>query len=141
MNQDPLPYPPQMRNGGSLPAHLSLSSDTPLDASYWLLRNWLQPPLCAPEWVINWAFCKKWPFECATLEYKQAAGLLLSSPLGGAILTGGSARTEAANQHWKRAVDKLWEGKRHCQQAAAHQCHLNEEAVVNDRRSLVVTTS
>jgi hypothetical protein len=30
MSRDPLPYPPQMRNGGSPPAHLSSSSDTSL---------------------------------------------------------------------------------------------------------------
>jgi hypothetical protein len=30
MNRDPLPYPPQMSNGGSPPAHLSLSLDPPL---------------------------------------------------------------------------------------------------------------
>ena len=33
MSRDPLPCPPQMRNGGSPPAHLSLSSDATIDSS------------------------------------------------------------------------------------------------------------
>ncbi len=44
MNQNPLPYPLQMRNGGSLPAHLPSSMATPLDP-----LCWLAPPQCAPE--------------------------------------------------------------------------------------------
>jgi hypothetical protein len=128
MNQDPLSYPPQIKNGGSPPTHLSSSLDTPLDASYWLQRNWLQHPLCAPEWVIDWALRKDWPFERATLECKQVAGLLPPSPLGGAVLTGGHTCQDSAYQHRKRAVDKLWKDERHCQQAAARQHHLDKEA-------------
>jgi hypothetical protein len=37
MSQDSLPCPPQIRNSGSPPAHLSLSNTTPLDAPSWLL--------------------------------------------------------------------------------------------------------
>jgi hypothetical protein len=44
MNHNPLPYPLQMRNGGSLPAHLPSSTATPLDP-----LHWLAPPQCAPE--------------------------------------------------------------------------------------------
>ncbi len=51
MNQDPLPYPPQMRNGGSPPAHLSLSSLS--NPSAWLQYKWSQPPPRAPDWVRN----------------------------------------------------------------------------------------
>jgi hypothetical protein len=109
-------------------AHLSSSLNTPLDASYWLQCNWLQPPLRAPEWVINWGLHKDWPFKRAILEYKQAAGLIPPLPLRRPILTGGFACQEATYQHWKRVVDKLWEDKRHCQQAAARQCHLDKEA-------------
>jgi hypothetical protein len=112
MTRDPLPYPPQMRNGGSPLAHLFLSLDTPRDASYWLQCNWLQPPLHAPEWVIDWASCKDWPIERATCNYKQAAGMRPPLPLGGVILTGGHACQEANYQYWKKAVDYLWGDKR-----------------------------
>jgi hypothetical protein len=44
MNQNPLPYPLQMRNGGSLPAHLPPSTATPLDP-----LRWLAPFQRAPE--------------------------------------------------------------------------------------------
>ena len=44
MNQDPLPYPPQMRNGGPPPAHLLSSTLAPFDA-----YRWPQPPQCAPN--------------------------------------------------------------------------------------------
>jgi len=37
-----LPYPPQMKNGGSSPAHLSSSSLS--DSSWWLQFKWSQPP-------------------------------------------------------------------------------------------------
>jgi hypothetical protein len=36
MSQDPLPCPPQLRNGGSPPAYLSSSLDTPIDPHGWL---------------------------------------------------------------------------------------------------------
>jgi hypothetical protein len=44
MDRNPLPYPLQMRNGGSPPAHLPSSTATPLDP-----LRWLAPPQCAPE--------------------------------------------------------------------------------------------
>jgi hypothetical protein len=44
MDQNPLPYPLQMRNGGSPPAHLPSSMATPLDP-----LRWLVPPQRAPE--------------------------------------------------------------------------------------------
>jgi hypothetical protein len=88
MNQDPLPYPPQMRNGGSLPAHLSSSSLS--DPSGWLQYKWSQPPPCAPEWVINnylkfnppadvgRPLCDEEWLQQALCEEQQAAGLLPS---------------------------------------------------------------
>ncbi len=44
MNRNPLPYPLQMRNGGSPLAHLPSSTATPLDP-----LHWLAPPLRTPE--------------------------------------------------------------------------------------------
>jgi hypothetical protein len=44
MSRDSLPCPPQMRNGGSPPTHLSPSNATLLDAPHWLL-----PPQRAPD--------------------------------------------------------------------------------------------
>jgi hypothetical protein len=44
MNRNPLPYPLQMRNGGSPPAHLPSSMATPLDP-----LRWLVPPQCIPK--------------------------------------------------------------------------------------------
>ncbi len=44
MNQNPLPYPLQLRSGGSPLAHLPSSTATPLDP-----LRWLAPPQRAPE--------------------------------------------------------------------------------------------
>jgi hypothetical protein len=44
MDRNPVPYPLQMRNGGSPPAHLPSSTATPLDP-----LRWLAPPQSAPE--------------------------------------------------------------------------------------------
>ena len=44
MDQNPFPYPLQMRNGGSPPAHLPSSTAIPLDP-----LCWLAPPQRAPE--------------------------------------------------------------------------------------------
>ncbi len=115
-----------MRNGGSLPAHLSLT--TPSDPSGWQQYKLMQPPLRA-DWVFT-CICNapdSW-IGHALHKDQQAVGLLPLSPLGGAILTRGCACQEAAYQHWKRAVDKLWEDKCHRQQAAACQCLLDEHA-------------
>ena len=46
------PDPPQMRNGGSPPAHLSSSSLS--DPSWWLQFKWSQPPPRAPEWLFDY---------------------------------------------------------------------------------------
>jgi hypothetical protein len=51
MNRNPLPYPPQMRNGGLPPAHLPLSSLS--DPLAWLQYKWSQPPPRAPDWVFD----------------------------------------------------------------------------------------
>jgi hypothetical protein len=85
MSQDPLLYPPQMRNSGSLLACLSTSLDNPLDTFYWLRYNWLQPPPRAPDWVIDWELHDNWPLDYAICEYKEAAGLPLL-PRGGHLL-------------------------------------------------------
>ncbi len=88
----------------------------------------MQPPPRAPDWVIDWV--RNTPDNwtgCALRKDQQAAGLLPSPPLGGQILTGGCAREEAAYQHWKQAVDELWEDERHHLQTAACQCHLDEK--------------
>ncbi len=44
MDRNPLPYPLQVRNGGSPPAHLPSSTATPLNPP-----RWLAPPQHAPE--------------------------------------------------------------------------------------------
>jgi hypothetical protein len=43
MSRDTLPCPLQIGNGGSPLAHLSR-----------LPHKWMQPPTCAPDWVIAW---------------------------------------------------------------------------------------
>ncbi len=53
MSQDPLPYPPQMRNGGPPLAHLSSSMDAHINPSGWLKFKCSQPPLRALDWVYN----------------------------------------------------------------------------------------
>jgi hypothetical protein len=123
MNQNPLPYPPQMRNGGLPPAHLPLSSlSNPL---VWLQYKWSQPPPRAPDWVCdapdNW-------IGCALHEDQQAAGLLPPKSPGGPILLGACTHAERAYQDWKWAVDELWEDERHRLQTAARQRHIDEQA-------------
>ena len=138
MNRDPLPYPPQMRNGGSPPAHLSSSSLS--DPSGWLQYKWSQPPPCAPDWVFNnfqkfnppaYAGCplcnEEW-LQQALCKDQQAAGLLPPKLPGGPILHGARARAEHTYRDWKWAVDKQWEHERHRLQTAARQCLLDEHA-------------
>jgi hypothetical protein len=137
MNRNPLPYPPQMRNGGLPPAHLPLSSlSNPLA---WLQYKWLQPPPRAPDWVCdapdNW-------IGRALRKDQQAAGLLPPKSPGGGILHGAHTRAERAYRDWKWAVDKLWEDKRHHLQTAAHQRHLDEKTArqrqeANQRQQLL----
>jgi hypothetical protein len=133
MNRNPLPYPPQMRNGGLPPAHLPSSSLS--DPLAWLQYKWSQPPPCAPDWVFDDyqkfnppanvgrpLHDKEW-HQQAFREDAQAAGILPPDPpAGGPILHGTRAHAEHANQAWKWAVDDLWEDERHCLQMAARQC-------------------
>jgi hypothetical protein len=123
MNQDPLPYPPQMRNGGSPPTHLSLSSLS--NPFAWLQYKWSQPPPrapnCVPDAPDDW-------IGCALHEDQQAAGLLLPKPPGGPILHGAGASGERTYQDWKWTVNALWKKEHHHLQTTARQCHLNEKA-------------
>jgi hypothetical protein len=138
MNRDPLPYPPQMRNGGSPPAHLSTSSLS--DPSGWLQYKWSQPPPRAPDWVFddfqkfNFPVDVGHPFrdeewlQQALCKDQQVTGLLPPKLPGGTILLGARAHAVHTYQNWKWAVDKLWEHERHCLQTAARQRLLDERA-------------
>jgi hypothetical protein len=95
MSRDPLPCPPQMRNGGSLPAHSSSSSDAPIDPSGWLKIKWSQPPPRAPDWVsVIWDVPPAdldhgdWLARAECEDRQTAAGVLPSPPL----LLGGMLR-------------------------------------------------
>jgi hypothetical protein len=138
MNRDPLPYPPQMRNGGSLLAHLSLSFLS--NPSGWLQYKWSQPPPRAPDWVfddyqkfnppadVGCPFHNKEWLQRALRKDQQAAGLLPPKLPGGPILLGACAHAERAYQDWKWTVDALWEVECHRIQMAACQCHIDEQA-------------
>jgi hypothetical protein len=138
MNCNPLPYPPQMRNGGLPPAHLPLSSLS--DPLAWLQYKWLKPPPRAPDWVfedyqkfnppanVGRPLCDKEWHQRAFCEDKQAAGILPPDPPGGPILLGARAFLEDVYRAWKWRVNNLWEDERHCLQTAARQCHLNEKS-------------
>jgi hypothetical protein len=123
MNQGPLPYPPQMRNGGSPLAHLSSSSLS--NPSAWLQYKWSQPPPRAPNWVRDSP--DDW-IGRALRKDQQAAGLLPPKPPRGPILHGAYAFTERAYQDWKWTVNALWKDKHHRLQMVAHQHHLNKQA-------------
>ncbi len=93
MSLDSLPCPPQMRNGGLLLAHLSLSLDTLINPSGWLKIKWSQPPPRTPQWVIiSWYIppsnactsCndKDW-YDCIWCKDHQAVGLPPLPPLLG----------------------------------------------------------
>jgi hypothetical protein len=151
MNRNPLPYPPQMRNGGLPLAHLPLSSLS--DPSAWLHYKWSQPPPCAPDWVFDYyehynppagvgrPLCNEEWHQRAVHKDQQTAGLLPPSSPGGPILHGARTRLERAYHDWKRAIDNLWADERHRlflldeeaararnQEAARRQQLLDEEA-------------
>ncbi len=123
MKQNPLPYPPQMRNGGLPSAHLPSSSLS--DPSAWLQYKWSQPPPRAPDWVFNdfqkfnppadvgRPFCNEEWLQGALREDQQATGLLPPKLPGGPILLGARAHAERAYQDWKWVVDEPWEHERH----------------------------
>jgi hypothetical protein len=137
MNRNPLPYPPQMRNGGLPLAHLPSSSlSNPLAQ---LQYKWSQPPPRALDWVFN-NYQKSNPLanvgcplhdeewhQQAFREDKQAAGILPPDPPGGPILHGARAHAECAYQDWKWTVDALWEDERHRLKTAVRQCHIDEQ--------------
>jgi len=123
MSRDALPYPPQMRNGGSPPAHLSSSNLS--DPSWWLHLKWSQPPPRAPEWLFDFyehynpsplfgqpPRDENW-HQRAIREDQQAAGLLPPRPAGGPILIGFPARADRAYRDWKRTIDELWADEYH----------------------------
>jgi len=124
MSRDALPDPPQMRNGGSPPAHLSSSYLS--DPSSWLHIKCSQPPPRAPGWLFDYyesynpppldtfgqPICEDW-LQRATREDQRAARLLPPAPHGGPILTGAHARTDRAYRAWKRAIDELWADEHH----------------------------
>jgi hypothetical protein len=137
MNRKPLPYPPQMGNGGSPPAHLRSSSlSGPLA---WLQHKWSQPPPLAPNWVfdvyqkfnppanVGRPLCDEEWLQQAFCKDKQAAGILPPDPPGGPILLGSRACAERAYLDWKWMVNALWEDECHRLQMAARQRHLDEE--------------
>jgi len=137
MNRDPLPYTPQMRKGGSLPAHLSSSFLS--NPSGWLQYKWPQPPPRAPDWVIDdylkfnppadvgRPLCNKDWLQRALCEDQQAASLLPPEVPREPILHGACAHAEHAYRDWKWAVDDLWDDECHHLQTAARQRHLDEE--------------
>ena len=119
MSRDAPHDPPQMRNGGSSPAHLPSSYLS--DPSWWLHFKWSQPPPRAPEWLFDYyerynpptyvghpPRVEDW-LQRAIREDQQAAGLLPPRPLGGPILHGARARADHAYREWKRAIDIMWE--------------------------------
>jgi hypothetical protein len=138
MNQNPLPYPPQMRNGGLTPAHLPSSSLS--DPSAWLQYKWSQPPPRAPNWVFNdfqkfnppanvgCPFRDKEWLQRALCKDQQAAGLLPPKFPKGPILLGARARAECTYQDWKWIVDALWEDECHRLQTVARQRHIDKQA-------------
>jgi hypothetical protein len=145
MNRDPLPYPPQMRNGGSPPAHLSSSSLS--DPSGWLQYKWLKPLPRAPKWVIDnylkfnptadvgHPLCDEEWLQRALCEDQQATGLLPPKSPGGAILLGACACVERAYQDLKWTVNTLWEDERQHLQTAAHQRHIDEQAACKQQEA------
>jgi hypothetical protein len=134
MDQNPLPYPPQMGNGGSPPAHLPSSSLS--DPLAWLQYKLSQPPPRAPDWVFdvyqkfNPLRDEEW-LQRAFREDEQAAGILPPDPPGGPILLGARARAERAYLDWRWTVDALWEDERRCRQLLDEQAaRARQEAAI-----------
>jgi hypothetical protein len=134
-----LPYPPQMRNDVSSPAHLTSSSVS--DPFWWLQFKWSQPPPCAPEWLFDYYKSYNPPanvgrpppyeewLQRAIREDQEAARLLPPKPRGGPILHGACACADRAYRDWKASIDDLWADEyevllvptRACQREAARQ--------------------
>jgi hypothetical protein len=134
-----LPYPPQMRNGGSSPAHLPSSSLS--DPSWWLQFKWLQPPPRAPKWLFDYYrsynppanVCRppsyKELLQRAIREDQEAAGLLPpEQPYWGPLLHEAHACTDRAYRDWKAAIDDLW--------ADEYAAHARQEAACAAQRFL-----
>jgi len=154
MGLSPLPPPPQMRNGGSPPAHLSSSYLS--DPSWWLQFKWSQPPPRAPEWLFDYykrynpppnigqPFRDKGWHQQAICDDQQTAGLLPPGPRGGPILHGARARADRASRDWKAAINDLWgdeyeallveQATRARQEEAAHRQQLLDEHAVRARQ-------
>jgi hypothetical protein len=140
MNQKPLPYPPQMRNGGLPPAHLSLSSDATIDSSGWLKIKWSQPPLIV-IWDVPPANLDHgdWLARAECEDHQTAAGVLPSPPLrlGGDVTTD-CFIADIRYQEWKELVDFLWEDARwrsrwEEEDARRHSCWEEEDARLRSR--------
>ena len=138
MGHSPLPPPPQMRNGGSPPAHLP-------DPSWWLQLKWSQPPPRAPEWLFDYyerysppanvgqpLRDEEW-FQRAFHEDQQADGLLPPGTSGGPILRGARARAERAYREWKAAIDDLWGDEYEALLLEQAACARHEEAARRHR--------
>ena len=138
-----LPYPPQMRNGGSSPAHLSSSSlSGSSDPSWWLQFKWSQPPSRAPEWLFGYYRSytnppanvgqpppyKEW-LQRTIREDQEVAGLLPpEQPYWGPLLHEACARADRAYRVWKAAIDNLW--------ADEYTAHARQEAACAAQRLL-----
>jgi hypothetical protein len=109
-----------MRNGGSPPAHLSPSSDAPIDPSGWLKIKWSQSPPRASDWVIViWDVPPAdpdhgdWLARTECEDRQTVVGVLPSPPLqlGGDVTTDRFI-ADIRYQNWKEHVDFLWEDAR-----------------------------
>ena len=137
MSRDVLPYPPQMRNGGSPPAHLS--SPYLSNPSWWLQFKWSQSPPRAPEWLFDYYKSYNPPANVgqplpndqwcqrAFCDDQQAAGLL-PPEYGGPILHGACARADRACRDWKAAVNDLWADEYEALLVEQAACTRQEEA-------------
>jgi hypothetical protein len=151
MNRDPLSYPPQMRNGGSPPAHLSSSSLS--DPSWWLQYKWLQPPPHAPEWVINNYLKfnppanvgrplhnKEW-LQRALCEDQQAANLLPPKLPGGPILLGARAPRNALPRIGSGRLMPCGMTSTTASKLQPANAILISKLLANNRRQLIVNSS
>ncbi len=115
MSRDPSPHPPpQMRNGGSLPGHLSSSMDPlfkkfPFAPDPLLVFKWMQPPTRAPNWMQAWTY---YAFNIIdTAKDYLCRGMLddLDDVERMPPWSPCSKRPDKATyQLWKQAVDNMW---------------------------------
>jgi hypothetical protein len=125
MSRESITCPPQMRNGGSPPAHLPSSTATPLDPPCWLAPPQRapepQPPVRASDAASS-----------ASAHYKEINSQMMISFHGQALA---NCTELTAHAQWVKTTRSVALATWQCQEDAAHKQALAEEADMQHRHN------